>query len=108
MRSRSAGSDALALVDDVEHREAVRRRRASMSIVPERGEYLIAFETGCRRSCGSSRASPTTIAGSSFASNVIMRASAASFCSRTHAADHVGQRDRPERLRLDARASGGR
>ena len=45
-------------------------------------------------------ASPITMAGRSFASNVIMRASAASRCSLHDAAHDVGQCDRAERRRF--------
>ena len=46
-------------------------------------------------------ASPTTTAAPATSSNVIIRASAASFCSRTHAPHDVGEHDRPERRGLE-------
>ena len=53
------------------------------SIVALRGEYLIAFDNRLSTIVRSRSALPVTVAGASFESNVIMRASAASRCSRT-------------------------
>ena len=52
-------------------------------MTPERGEYLIAFETRLSTIVRILSASPMTSAGASFVSNVIMRANAASLCSFT-------------------------
>ena len=53
------------------------------SIAPERGEYLIALDTRLSTIVRIFSASPMTSAGFNFASNEIIRASAASFCSRS-------------------------
>ena len=52
-------------------------------IVPDRGEYLIAFDTRLSTIVRIFSPSPMTIAGLSFASNETIRASAASLCSLT-------------------------
>ena len=52
-------------------------------MTPDRGEYLIAFDSRLSITVRIFSASPTTTTAARLASNVIIRAMAASFCSRS-------------------------
>ena len=95
------GIDAVALVDDVEHREAVRSIARSTVDRPDRGEYLMAFETRLSTIVRIFSASPTTSAGFELRleRDHPRERGELVLLARTRRT-HVRQRHRPERLRL--------